>query len=67
MPVSDTKDDGIIRFVFSNACAYKVLHYSFIFLMYRLVVSLYSELLKDFQTTSGVKPQQIIIFRSVYK
>jgi len=22
MPVSDTKDDGIIRFVFSNACAY---------------------------------------------
>lgn len=35
--------------------------------MIRHVVSLYSELLKDFQTTSGVKPQQIIIFRSVYK
>jgi hypothetical protein len=66
-PVSDTKDDGIIRFVFPiiSDCYYnqKVISCYTIPLLIRLVVSFYSELLKDFRATSGMKPKQIIIFR----
>jgi hypothetical protein len=82
-PVSDTKDDGIIRFVFSiisDYCykqkvisCYTIVKNSTRFFMFslpsfnnlliRLVASFYSELLKDFRATSGMKPKQIIIFR----